>query len=117
MNKPLLTKNVVDKEVALICLGWAQAKLDEKVPILNYALLKYSHNVTEKTQRAGKVTVVVLELTSKEKNNQMPKVVRKGAVLKFMVLRTNELLQIPWVSSISVLFQNEYVILGQNKGS
>jgi hypothetical protein len=102
MDKPRHTKAVIEKEIALICLNWAQSKLDEKVPVIEYALLKYSKQEVMKGQ-FGKMIVVSLELLSpKERGDDalIAKQVRKGAIVKFGSKRTGEMLDIPWVGHV-----------------
>jgi hypothetical protein len=102
MNKPVETKDIIEKEVALICLNWAQARLDEQKAVFTKARLSYqSHKIIDEL---GDPAIIHLELRpSTDSTDRMPS---KGSMFKFRSVNEKEWLKVPEVRFDLKLFIN-----------
>jgi hypothetical protein len=107
MQRPITKRELIEKEVALICLNWAQAKLDQQVPIFSKSTLtKIGETVLTKfNPLSNKIMFTnkfVLELSFDPKERP-GRPIRKGSFLTFMsTIPVKAMLDIPPVSEIEL---------------
>jgi hypothetical protein len=107
MQRPITKHELIEKEVALICLNWAQAKLDEQVPIFSRSTLtKIRETILTKinphNNKIMRTYKFVLELLF-DPSERPGRSIRKGSFLTFMSkIPTNKIPEIPPVSKVEL---------------